>query len=104
MYTMHEALARDRMRERTSGARGSRGWPSELCAQRRWHRRLAAARAAEAPARAPGRRTAASARTGGLARGSRPSCRPRPSGSRSIRRPWRAHHHSWSSLASIERT
>jgi len=47
MYTMHEALARDRMRERTRRAQSAelaRG----LAAERRWHRMSRYASAAHA--------------------------------------------------------
>jgi hypothetical protein len=47
MYSMHEALARDRMREHESRARQVR-LARELAAQRRWHRVSLHARAAEA--------------------------------------------------------
>jgi hypothetical protein len=47
MYSMHETLARDRMREHESRARQVRV-ARELAAQRRWHRVSLHARAAEA--------------------------------------------------------
>jgi hypothetical protein len=47
MYSMHEALARDRMREHESRSRQAR-LARELAAARRWHRVSLHARAAEA--------------------------------------------------------
>jgi hypothetical protein len=47
MYSMHEALARDRMREHERRSRQARV-ARELAAERRWHRVSAHARAAEA--------------------------------------------------------
>jgi hypothetical protein len=47
MYSMHEALARDRMREHESRSRQAR-LARELAATRRWHRVSLHARAAEA--------------------------------------------------------
>jgi hypothetical protein len=47
MYSMHEALARDRMREHEQRSRQSR-LARELAAERRWHRVSLHARAAEA--------------------------------------------------------
>jgi len=46
MYSMHEALARDRMREQEQRSRQARLVRS-LAAQRRWHRVSLRARAAE---------------------------------------------------------
>ena len=46
MYVMHEALARDRMRESQQRSREMR-LARELAAQRRWHRVSRYARAAE---------------------------------------------------------
>jgi hypothetical protein len=46
MYSMHEALARDRMREQEQRSREQR-LVRELAAQRRWHRVSRHARAAE---------------------------------------------------------
>lgn len=46
MHTMHEALARDRMREREQRSREAR-LAKELLAQRRWHRIAHYARTAE---------------------------------------------------------
>jgi hypothetical protein len=46
MYTMNEALARDRMREHLYGARHAR-LARELAAAERWHRWQSRARAAE---------------------------------------------------------
>jgi hypothetical protein len=47
MYSMHEALARDRMREHEQRAREAR-LARGLAAQRRWHRVSLHARAAQA--------------------------------------------------------
>ncbi len=47
MYTMYEALARDRMRDEERRSRETR-LAKELAAQRRWHRASVRARAAEA--------------------------------------------------------
>jgi hypothetical protein len=47
MYAMHEALARDRMRESEQRSRAGR-LARELAAERRWHRVSVHARAAEA--------------------------------------------------------
>jgi hypothetical protein len=47
MYSMHEALARDRMREREKRSRQAR-LARELAAERRWHRVSLHARAAQA--------------------------------------------------------
>jgi hypothetical protein len=47
MYSMHEALARDRMREQERRSRQGR-LARDLAAQRRWHRVPLHARAAEA--------------------------------------------------------
>jgi hypothetical protein len=47
MLSMHEALARDRMREHQRRSRHAR-LASELAAERRWHRVSLHARAAEA--------------------------------------------------------
>jgi hypothetical protein len=47
MYSMHEALARDRMREREWRSRQGR-LARELAAERRWHRLSLHARAAQA--------------------------------------------------------
>jgi hypothetical protein len=47
MYSMHEALARDRMREQEQRARENR-LARELAAHRRWHRVAVHARAAQA--------------------------------------------------------
>jgi hypothetical protein len=47
MYSMHEALARDRMRERENRSSEAR-LARELAAARRWHRVSVHARAAEA--------------------------------------------------------
>ena len=47
MYSMHEALARDRMRERESRSRQAH-LARELAAERRWHRVSLHARAAQA--------------------------------------------------------
>jgi hypothetical protein len=47
MYSMHEALARDRMREREQQSRQAR-LARELAAERRWHRVSLHARAAQA--------------------------------------------------------
>ena len=46
MYSMNEALARDRMREHLYGARHAR-LARELAAEQRWHRWQSRARAAE---------------------------------------------------------
>jgi hypothetical protein len=46
MYSMHEALARDRMREQEQRSRQAR-LARSLAAQRRWHRVSLRARAAE---------------------------------------------------------
>jgi hypothetical protein len=46
MYSMHEALARDRMRERENRSRQAR-LARELAAERRWHRVSLHARAAQ---------------------------------------------------------
>lgn len=46
MYSMHEALARDRMREHEQRSRRARV-ARELAAERRWHRVSLRARAAE---------------------------------------------------------
>jgi hypothetical protein len=47
MYSMHEALARDRMREHEQRSRQGR-LARELAAERRWHRVSLHARAAQA--------------------------------------------------------
>ena len=47
MYSMHEALARDRMRDHQRRSRQSE-LARELAAERRWHRVSQRARAAEA--------------------------------------------------------
>ncbi len=47
MYAMHEALARDRMRESEQRSRQAR-LARELAAERRWHRVSVHARAAQA--------------------------------------------------------
>jgi hypothetical protein len=47
MYSMHEALARDRMREHEQRSRQAR-LARELAAERRWHRVSLHARAAQA--------------------------------------------------------
>ena len=47
MYSMHEALARDRMRESEQRSREGR-LARELAAERRWHRVSVHARAAQA--------------------------------------------------------
>ena len=47
MYTMHEALARDRMRDQERRSREAR-LARELAAERRWHRVSLHARAAQA--------------------------------------------------------
>lgn len=47
MYSMHEALARDRMREKEQRSRHARV-ARELAAERRWHRVSVHARAAQA--------------------------------------------------------
>jgi hypothetical protein len=47
MYSMHEALARDRMREQEHRSRQAR-LARELAAERRWHRVSLHARAAQA--------------------------------------------------------
>jgi hypothetical protein len=47
MYSMHEALARDRMRESEQRSRQAR-LARELAAERRWHRVSVHARAAQA--------------------------------------------------------
>jgi hypothetical protein len=47
MYSMHEALARDRMREHEQRSRQAR-LARELAAERRWHRVSMHARAAQA--------------------------------------------------------
>jgi hypothetical protein len=47
MYSMHEALARDRMREHEQRSRDARV-ARELAAERRWHRVSVHARAAQA--------------------------------------------------------
>ncbi len=47
MYSMHEALARDRMREHEQRSRQGR-LARELAAERRWHRLSLHARAAQA--------------------------------------------------------
>lgn len=47
MYSLHEALARDRMREHEQRSRDARV-ARELAAERRWHRVSLHARAAEA--------------------------------------------------------
>jgi hypothetical protein len=47
MYSMHEALARDRMREQELRSRQAR-LARELAAERRWHRVSLHARAAQA--------------------------------------------------------
>jgi len=47
MYSMHEALARDRMREQENRSREAR-LARELAAARRWHRVAVHARAAQA--------------------------------------------------------
>jgi hypothetical protein len=47
MYSMHEALARDRMREHEQRSRQARV-ARELAAERRWHRVSLHARAAQA--------------------------------------------------------
>jgi hypothetical protein len=47
MYSMHEALARDRMREHERRSREAR-LARELAAERRWHRVSLHARAAQA--------------------------------------------------------
>ena len=47
MYSMHEALARERMREQEQRARQAR-LARELAAERRWHRVSVHARAAQA--------------------------------------------------------
>jgi hypothetical protein len=57
MYSMHEALARDRMREQERRSREGR-LARELAAERRWHRvslhaRAAATRHAHRARRAP---------------------------------------------------
>ena len=57
MYSMHEALARDRMREQEQRSRDGR-LARELAAERRWHRvslhaRAAAERHARRVSRAP---------------------------------------------------
>ena len=57
MYSMHEALARDRMREQERRSREAR-LARELAAERRWHRvsvhaRAASARHAQRARRAP---------------------------------------------------
>jgi hypothetical protein len=59
MYSMHEALARDRMREQEQRSREARV-ARELAAERRWHRvsvhaRAASARHAQRARRAPAR-------------------------------------------------
>ena len=46
MYTMHEALARDRMREQQQRSHDAR-LARELAAQRRWHRVSLRAHAAQ---------------------------------------------------------
>ncbi|MCU1657247.1 MAG: hypothetical protein JWO57_1903 [Pseudonocardiales bacterium] len=57
MYTMYEALARERMRVREREAQQLRV-ARELASARRWHRRELRARAAEQRARAAQRRHA----------------------------------------------